>query len=290
MKRFTWDFGCDCNFRCSYCFFTKAGWDNIIRLHAVEKSAETIEEAWKNIFGKYGKVRLYLTGGEPFLYRGFAGIVSKLSKYHDIHITTNLSLPVEEFIDKIDPLKVELNSTFHPLHSNPKTFAGNVARLRNAGFSCGVCYLAHPGQLKEMLNYKKYFKSVGIDMAVTLFWGDFGGREYPSAYTCEEKEYLEYCEKWSEDVDEYDLLFNNIESSITFGALQTNIEEIREGTFCGAGRDYAVVGVNGDVRPCGQSPGPILGNIYTGDVDLFSKAFECPVKHCRFRESDYEPE
>ena len=242
--------------------------------------------AWKNIHSKYGASKIYITGGEPFLYPGFAGIISQLSKLHAIHVTTNLSVPLDEFISKNNASNVEINSTFHPLNTDPVQFAGNVLKLRKAGFVCNVCYLAHPLQLREMLNYKKYFYGLGIEMALTLFWGKLDGKEYPHAYSREEHELIDITEAWAHGEDDLKMMNENRGDS---GAFNTNseicIDKAQKSTniHCNAGTDYAVIGVDGAARPCGQLHAPVLGNIFEFNIKLLELPLSCTEQNCRRR-------
>lgn len=288
MKVFNWDFAHTCNYKCHYCFFTAAGWDNINEMSGSEKSAEEICKAWEIVREKYGESKIYITGGEPFLHVGFEDIVSKLTKLHYIHVTTNLSLPLEEFIRMNSTLRVEFNSTFHPFCADPVKFADKVLRLKKAGFSCGVCYLAHPAQFREMLNYKKYFKSRGIDMAITEFQGEFEGRLYPGAYTEDERAALKSIERWGPLIVKNETTGGNEISAESAGTVSGAILRAPEidKFACGAGADEAVIGLDGTARPCGRLAGPALGNLYDYSIELLSKPFVCREVNCNNRKSN----
>ncbi len=280
MKIFTWDMGYECNYKCEYCFFTQTGWDNIKKQHGTDRSVDEVCSAWENIYDEHGPIKIYITGGEPFLYPGFADIIYKLSKMHVIHVTTNLSVPLEEFILKNDASKVEINSTFHPLKTDHFKFAGNVIKLRKAGFICNVCYLAHPLQLREMLNYKRYFKGLNIDMALTQFCGKYNGKEYPHAYSIEELKLMDITERWGKDQDDMNMLCEERDSS---GSINLETNQKSSGACCNAGMDFAVIGVDGSVRPCGQLQGPLLGNIFKYDLKLLELPLNCIESNCRRR-------
>ena len=283
MKEFAWDLGYDCNFKCEYCFFTRTGWENIRKQHGRDRTVEEIDAAWKRIYNKYGQSRIRITGGEPFLYTGFPDIVAKISKYHFMHITTNLSSPLEEIISKSDPSDVEFNATFHPMRIDAQKFANQVLKLKKAGFTCGACHLAHPMQIRELLNYKRYFKSLGIDMAITLFNGEYLGKIYPEAYSDDERQYFNYAERWDNEKTEMNELrrLRIMHFPRETGSPQKNVDPYTGETIqCGAGKDYAVVGVDGSVKPCARLDGPILGNIYKGDVVLLNEYIDCKNQKC----------
>jgi MoaA/NifB/PqqE/SkfB family radical SAM enzyme len=290
MKIFSWDMSYLCNFKCEYCFFTTAGWENIRKKHGKLKAPDIIEKAWENVCDRYGAVKILITGGEPFLYPKFAEILQRISKYHNIHVTTNLSQPLDDLIKLINPVKVELNSTFHPAHIDIETFSHQIMKLRKSGFTCGVCYLAHPTQLREMLYYKRYFMKQNIDMALTIFWGYYLGKNYPDGYTDEERNYCLKVSKWTSEADEYLLTGNryeNVAADDTDEQLANLKPEITNGNQCNAGYKYATIEVSGAVKPCGQSPGPELGNLYDNNIELCKKPIICKAKYCKCRETDY---
>ena len=148
MKNFTWDICRECNFECGYCFNAQAGFG----IPVAARSPGEIEEAWKKVFDAYGRCFIRITGGEPFLYPYFAEIISRITKFHKVHVTSNLSQGLDDFVSKTDPRSVEMNSTFHPSRAGYGDFANQVLKLRRAGFKCEACYLAHPSQLREMGN------------------------------------------------------------------------------------------------------------------------------------------
>ncbi|MFH1414635.1 MAG: radical SAM protein [Elusimicrobiota bacterium] len=282
---FSWDIGCFCNFKCEYCFFTQSGWENMEKLQGKPRSPEEIDTAWKYIFGKYGEFMLYITGGEPFLYPGFVEIVKSLSKYSFLHITTNLSYPVNDLLKAVSPERVSFNCTYHPRYMEIDRFIRRIIDVRKEGFICDVCYLAHPGQLREMLSYKKYFRASGIDMALTVFWGNHRGIEYPKGYTEGQKLYYRYTAEWAPEQSDRNLVVTGREK------IEEQINDLDPGLsldkMCKAGYNYATVKVNGDILRCGQLSGPLLGNIFRHDLEMLERETKCRVDYCRSREIEY---
>jgi len=274
-----------CNFKCDYCYFTQAGWMNIQKMQGEPKSPDEMESAWENICRSYGNAKIYITGGEPFLYPGFVNILTRIIKYHVVHVTTNLSLPVDEFIRKIPADKVEVNSTYHPLYMSIDEFVRQVIKLKSAGYRCGVCYLAYPAQLKEMINYKRYFKAQGIDMALTAYWGDYKDKEYPRDYNSSEKKYYRFAEDWNSESDEgFAERFIKIDKTDNRNSVES---ELSKGCTCYAGSRYATISVNGIAKPCGQINGPILGNLYDKTIKLLNGPYLCEAKFCKSKEYQY---
>ncbi|MFC2061729.1 radical SAM protein [Elusimicrobiota bacterium] len=278
-KIFSWDISCNCNFNCHYCFISKEGAGR-----QELKNLDGIITGWKYVYDCCGACKIYITGGEPFIYPGFVDIVEGLAKFHIMHITTNLSVPVDDFIERISPQKVEFNCTFHPMYISPDSFIKQTKKLKLAGFTCGVCYLAHPLQMREMLNYKKIFRKNNIDMALNEFWGNYNGKNYPLEYTEEEKEYYNYVVSWKPDTIEFQGARNgtgNIEQLYNLKPPVTNSR------LCKAGYNYAAIDAEGNVKRCGQDPSSVMGNIFEKNLVLLNEPEECSVEYCRSREFNY---
>jgi len=279
MKKFTWELGFFCFFKCFYCFYSLEGWENLLERQKPIKGTEEIVEAWNYIYGKFGKAKIYITGGEPFLYPDFNLIVKNLAKLHKIEITSNLSVGINEFIDINRDLteNIEFNATFHPMYIDINKFLEKVLLLRENGFKCRVCYLAHPVQLREMLLYKRYFLNFKIVMTPVEFVGNFRNRNYPEEYSKTEKEFLNLVLNWD----------NNWQ--ISAKELNVEKEKVYSGEKqCIAGYSYGVIDVKGNVRPCGQLKEPILGNIFKKDVEFLDKPIKCNLQTCKCAEFRYE--
>jgi MoaA/NifB/PqqE/SkfB family radical SAM enzyme len=282
MKKFSWDIGFYCNFKCPYCFFTVHGWDELRLKTGQPRSPDVVEKAWQRTAERYGCSHLYIEGGEPFLYPSFYDIVSRISKHHLIHITTNLSQPLDEFVNGVNPEKVACNATYHPQFMDCAVFARQVLRLRQAGFSCDVCYLAHPQQLREMLNFKRYFREREIEMTVIDFWGEYRGKRYPQAYTDEERRYCRYVARWDGGRE------NAPEQPGSASAAPAFSPDPRRslGRNCGAGSDYAVIEVDGTAHPCGQVRDISMGNIFAeGGITLLDAPLRCSAAYCTCEEN-----
>jgi MoaA/NifB/PqqE/SkfB family radical SAM enzyme len=275
MKKFNWDLGCYCNFKCSYCFFSQAGWENLERLQGPPRTPDEIENAWKKVSAAYGTCGIYITGGEPFLYPGFVDIIVKIARYHRIHVTTNLSLPLDAFLEKADPQRVELNATFHPRHMELELFSRQLLSLHAAGFACGACYLAHPSQLREMLHYKRFLKEAGRELAITEFCGRYEAREFPAGYTPDEKSFIAYVDQWDSSHDDVRALGKWTRYSPTVENTCPPAEG-SDNTFCRAGFDCADVSLDGTVRPCSLSP-LRLGNLFEGSITLLEQSHACAM-------------
>lgn len=267
---FAWDLHYSCNFRCPYCFYTATGWTELAKKNRY-RTPQLWEEVWKRIHARHGPCQLRITGGEPFTYPDFPTVISAVCRRHDAHVTSNCSASeaMRRFAQTADPDRVELDCTFHPLSGDFETFARNVAMLREHGFVANVCYLAYPPQIPEMAEFKRRFAQTGLYMNVAIFWGDYQGRQYPFAYTEEEKGHI----------------LQVIGSPI--GPETVNLMPLAvKGRPCGAGQRYAVIQADGRVFRCGQlaHEGTSIGNICARDFKLSQEARPCPADYCRCKE------
>src|SRR3989339_318950 len=277
MIKFVWDLCYFCNFSCEYCFPVLSGQKKLLTAPIQPKSAKVIEDAWAEIYRAYGASCIFISGGEPFLYPDFTEVICRISKLHKIHITTNLSQHLDVFISKNSPERVELNSSFHPMFMEVREFSGQVTRLKNAGFTCGVCYLAHPAQLREMVNYQKYFKSLDISMAVTQFRGTYCGKKYPESYTPEEKEYMDYVSKYPAP---FDIRHRHKKRTGKKESTEEQAHDEMKLTPCLSGYKSVIVLENGDIKMCPELPDITLGNIFDKSAGLFSQKYICDVQNC----------
>ncbi|MBN2406166.1 MAG: radical SAM protein [Elusimicrobia bacterium] len=278
-KTFTWDMLYRCNLRCDYCFCSKAGWKNLEESQGALRPPDQIEKAWAGVFSLFGSCRVYITGGEPFLYPGFVDAVCGMSRYHALHVTTNLTMPVSDFIRRVPADKVELNCTFHPQYVSAVDFVSRLTELRDGGVSCGVCYLAHPQQMREIPCYMAFFRKHGFKMALSIFWGGYDGKEYPSAYSPEQREFIEYtqCHGTAARMPDVEQC----------GSGKDFVRMRAPGSLCRAGSTYAMIDPRGNVYRCGQERSAVLGNIYDNNVRLMDGENACGRAACMQMESGY---
>jgi pyruvate-formate lyase-activating enzyme len=259
---FSWNIHFKCNYRCPYCWFhgqwqTFSKYNHSFRLEEIVKS-------WKDIYEKYGTVHIDILGGEPFLYPGFLEIVKELSQTHSINISTNLSVNIERFVAEVNPLRVKILPSFHPLFADLDDFFKNLSLLRGHGFQLSVSYLAYPPQLKLLEFYKEKFKSMSFSLGVKSFWGQYNGKEYPRDYTDEERKMI----------------------AIDIGSrageqFQIKPRKIKKGSLCRAGQIYAVIQADGKVQKCGMDDfNGSLGNFFEGTFKLLKSPCVCNSEHC----------
>ncbi|MDP2927949.1 MAG: radical SAM protein [Candidatus Omnitrophota bacterium] len=257
---FTWDIHYKCNFRCPYCWFYKKWVEEGKR--NVYLTPEEWMTHWQRIYDKYGKIRIEITGGEPFMYPNFIKLIKLLSAIHKVKITTNMSGDIQTFVKEISPDAVYMDLNFHPLFSQIDTHIEKTLLLKNAGFKAGVCYLAYPPQIKRINFFKKRFEEKGINFALAAFWGEYDNKKYPESYSEEEKEIIR---PFLGDIDRNSYHLN---------------AQSPKGKLCNAGYRYAVVQADGKVVRCGQLPDNPIGSIMDKDFRLFDAPLPCEAQVC----------
>ncbi|MCB4791214.1 MAG: radical SAM protein [Elusimicrobia bacterium] len=256
MINFEWNMLYACNYRCPHCIF-EGKWEEYGK-RTVYLSVNEWMAHWQRIYDKYGRASVLITGGEPFIYPDFTSLVSKLSQLHyPINISTNGSLGLEEFVNKVDPQKVSITLSFQPNYDKLEDIIGKVKYLRKHDFQTGNINLcAYPGYLKEFNNYLKVASSQNEVLKVIPFYGNYNGFSYPESYNAEEKNMLGLDNTWKENVE-------------------------KKGVMCAAGKKSALIFPDGKVARCGQiGERHLIGNIFDDNFTLLKKALPCDVEMC----------
>lgn len=217
---------------------------------------------WQRIYDKYGEARIEIVGGEPFIYPNFIELVKRISSIHSVKVTTNLSGNIENFVKEVSPERVDLDLNFHILFIDLDTVIRKALILKNSGFKAGICYLAYPPQMKQVEYLNKRFKDAGLNLALAAFWGEYGGKKYPYAYTEEEKEMMR---PYLGDIDRV--------------AYHLNAESPR-GKLCNAGYKYVCIQGNGNVVRCGPLADKSIGNILDVNFKVLSGPSPCEADVC----------
>ncbi len=265
-----WDMHYNCNYRCPYCFYTSAGWAELAKKNTY-KSPQEWGEVWERMHARHGSCQLRITAGEPFTYPGFVEVIATITRWHDVQVTTNGSRTdsLHKFVTAVDPAHAELDCTFHPLNTDFDLFLNNVLLLRKHGFTANVCYLAYPAQLAGMPDFKRRFAQNGVHMNLAMYWGAYQAKDYPFAYSSEER-----------------LLIKEVIGQ-EIGPETVNLEPIPvRGKICGAGQRYAVVQADGKIYRCGQlcHEDQSIASIFAPEVKLLETGRPCPVDYCRCKE------
>ncbi|MBU1125375.1 MAG: radical SAM protein, partial [Candidatus Omnitrophica bacterium] len=257
---FSWDIHYSCNFRCPYCWFYK-DWASLAKRNLYLKPDEWVRH-WRRVYDKYGEVRIEIVGGEPFIYPNFIELVKKISAFHRVKVTTNLSGDIERFVKEIDPARVTLDLNFHVLFIDLETVLKKAHILNDAGFNAGVCYLAYPPQMHKIKSLSERFARENIGFALAAFWGEYNGKKYPQSYTQQERDMMR---PFLGDVDRIDFHLDG---------------HSPKGKLCRAGQRYASIQADGKVVRCGPLGERAIGNITDDNFALLDRPMPCESDFC----------
>ncbi|MBN1823108.1 MAG: radical SAM protein [Endomicrobiales bacterium] len=257
---FVWDIHYKCNFRCPFCWFY-GKWEEMGK-HNVYPGINKLSEVWDRMYDLYGECQISITGGEPSIYPDFVRLIENLSKKHIVKITSQLSCAVDDICEKINPERVFFDINFHPLEAKSGELIEKIRKLKNKGFRGGVCYLAYPPQMKDILKYRDEFERNGITFALAAFWGEYEGKKYPESYTEREREAIKPF------LGDMNRVSHHLEGKKTKGRL------------CRAGCHYASIKADGTVTRCGPLSHKPIGNIFDKDFRLMEAPSPCEADVC----------
>ena len=274
-----WLLNLECNFKCPYCFFndsqrglkTRVGdWvrDKIPAINPYKTHFITPEEIGRFFDETAKRWWLVISGGEPFVYPKFVEIVERLAQKHLITIGTNLGLPIDKFIEKISPQNIW--SFYVSMHLAERERQGltvddlleKVKRLRDASFRVEINYVMYPPDLQRFPAIYKKFKKEGFILEARSFRGTYAGKTYPQDYTQEERQIF------------YDYIPSDVDKAASFESLSFL------GVPCTAGKDLIRIRPDGSITRCPHDH-EILGNMFTGKLNLHPKVKKCIVKNCK---------
>lgn len=252
MKTIAWDIWLYCNYDCKFCS-TKT--KNLpIKIYDIDD----IFQAWKNIYNKYGKCKICITGGEPLLYPNINTIIEKLSIIHYVHITTNLSINVD-LLSKINVNKnnIFFNITYHPYYSNIDDIINKLLQLRTYKYKFSICYMNDKFQLLEFLNYREILKEYGFDISLVS----------------------------SIDLNNNYKIINNYIDNNSISLYNNKVGLNCKDVVCSAGIKYACVDNCGNAYSCSVMKVK-LGNIFNNTFSFKEENIECN-KECIVFENKY---
>lgn len=270
---FTWDIHYDCNYRCSYCYFSDR-WEELAKKN-VYPGIDVWKIIWDKIYEKYGETHVHISGGEPFTYPNIIDLTAYLVEKHTIEFDTNLSFDEKEFVSKIKDVhryRVKFAAAFHPEFVDFNTFLKKILFLKEAGCDVTVNYVAYPPQLKQMKKYKNDFNRNGISFNIMPFRGEYQGRKYPDEYTYEEKSIIIECDfqTGAKMLEKYTSNYKQSMSSHT-----------NKGLLCRMGQMYAKIHPDGTAyRCCLIKDEGKLGNLINGTFELYEEPQICVYDKC----------
>ncbi|WP_409074190.1 radical SAM protein [Micromonospora chalcea] len=261
---FDWHLTNRCNFFCEYCHPQIRYVLN--KVHLNEPFPELVVRRFEDLGHP---CLVHMSGGEPFLFPGFADLCAGLTRRNWISINTNLASPelVADFAAKVDPTRVaKIVAALHVpererLGLPLETYAKSFRILRAAGFDVVSLYVLYPPLLSRLREDLAVLAGLGVEpLRAKVFKGVHEGRRYPEAYTDEQRRLI------LANSGEY--VFNQpyLDGMLAF-----------RGQSCTAGMTSFKVTVTGEVRRCASVP-TAYGNLYDGTFRPAQSAEPCPAR------------
>jgi MoaA/NifB/PqqE/SkfB family radical SAM enzyme len=254
-----------CNYKCSYCpVVTKydlAGiWGH---------SSELTARQWHDALERLPPTAIYITGGEPFLYRDLPELINGMSAKHSlVGMVTNLSVPVHVY-RRIES-RIHLNASFHREFTTQEDFIEKIRALKDHFHLC-VNIVATPENLPVLENIRSVFGDHEIDLHVDPYL------DPEFRYTAEQRQVL----------DRYIRPDRSAQADTTFDDFSTK--------QCSAGRNYIHLSPDGGVYTCSSGLGYLnspqyeeittgrdlsvyrMGNICSPDFELHATDMVCSL-------------
>ncbi len=210
-----------CNYKCSYCtVVTKFNYGDLYP----RESERTVDE-WLAAFAKLPPAMVYVSGGEPFLYRGLPEFVNRLERHTILGIVSNATVSTHVYRQIKAPL--HLNVSFHREYATEEAFLAKLVELQPY-FHLNVNIVATPENLPVIEHVRRRLEgkkiSLHVDPLVTP------GFEY------------EQRDRQALDAQLTPDRKSNVTSQLNFADYETK--------ECSAGKNYINVLPNGDVFAC----------------------------------------
>lgn len=263
-----------CNYKCSYCpVVTKFNFEKIY-----DKNQEQDPDVWIAALDKLPQANIYLSGGEPFIYKGLPDFVNSQKKHKILGIVTNGTVPVDVYA-RIKR-KTHLNLSYHSEFIAQQSFIDKIKKLKELKkFHLNVNIVATRENLPMIAEFKEHL----VDESISLHIDPLIDVDMQFQYSMDEKATLmQYLQK--DRVNTMDRLDYHAYGMKT----------------CSAGRNYINIMPNGDVFRCAAgfeyfhsllrknilSSGPnapydpgffSMGNIFQDQFFLDSKDIYCEL-------------
>lgn len=263
---FTWDIHYLCNYYCTYCFLHFES--ETANIAVVYLQPQEWIKIWEGIYKRYGACQISITGGEPFTYPHFIDLISKLEELHTFEFSTNLSWDMDEFMTKIRPDRVRINSSFHPEFVDIKDFINILLLLRKNNYQLSITVVAYPPFLKDIFGYKAKFEEAGFNLIVFPYRGPYQDKKYPQGYTDFEKDMLKS-------------LGSSVDSEANkelYSAWVDKKETPQDAAVCRMGQMYAKITPDGRTYRCCAAVHKdwgCLGNIIDDSFNLMKEPSVC---------------
>jgi len=228
-----------CNLKCPYCI---AEWTK----RKVEFNPELFKKGVDAIKSLQNQVVLRIgVEGEFFLSKELQEGVIDLSHSDNIlgvSFSSNLQADkstINSFLEKVNKSKLGMGCTLHDtVIENVEEFFEKAKWINDEGVLIYIGYVAIPDRFEKIKEYKKRFDDLGIPFILNELNGEYNEKNYPYAYTKEEREFLK-------------------ETFFSHHYYRMLVErDSPKGKACGAGEDYIYIDHKGDIYKCGVDKNP----------------------------------
>jgi organic radical activating enzyme len=244
-----------CNYRCSYCVATGHNNDPVQRF-----DLEAIEAAYKMIDSPLVITTLECGGGEPTVHPQFADLIRICSSYGPVSFPTNNSQNPKRWLPRETAHLLFIRAALHPEGEEKlEKYIENAAYLVEAGCNFLSIFISHPTRIEKIKDYSEKFAAAGVPFTPTNFIGEYEGKQYPHAYTEEERELLVYPD------------LGYVKHVLLAEPGMTRIRDFR-GVPCRAGFRSLYVTKDGGLRRCMYDGAPLEAPL--------EKPEPCAVSHC----------
>ncbi|MDR4498218.1 MAG: hypothetical protein MRK02_09910 [Candidatus Scalindua sp.] len=252
-----------CNFSCPYC---------IADLHSIDHEWK-YEENYHKIIQHLVSLPFSLNvrlgpAGEFFLSKSLikgAECLSHSKNVISVNLLTNLSFSpaqYDKFFERVNKSKIAIVASFHPTEVKDRKTWMKTACYMQEEFDFSVVLVAYPPLIKKLPVIKEALNNLGIEVAIQGLIGKYNEREYPFAYTSEEKMLLR---KICYSRHDYEFWI-----------------EAKKPGLCNAGYKSIFVDIaTGNVLSCGMGNAFELGNLFSGNgIKLNDGPRPCMNKTC----------
>jgi len=270
-KVVSWRINTKCNFQCVYCFAETCVARATEMGHTIETYPTTLLKRLQGIFP--ADTIMHLSGGEPFLMKGFEEFVGVMSEHFILEIATNLSQDVSRFLQEVPSERVNvINASLHILEREKRQgsveqFIERCLLLEASGFRVVVEYVCYPPLLRRLEQDVAALEAFDLEVEATQFQGTFQGKVYPEAYSSSDRA----------------LMTRFMETDSQEAVLAKNDNLNFMGCMCSAGLDTITIDPDGSVYRCiayANRQRECLGNILTEKIELLDEPGACLVEEC----------
>jgi len=254
-----------CNYSCPYCI---AGQNN--KANIVEKWDSTnLDAIVDNLTKLPFKINVRMgVGGEFFLNKQLVSSAKKISHANNVvsvNLITNLSFSIKQY-EKIfrdfNKQKVAIVSSYHPTEVKDHDKWMKTAGYMEENFDYAVILVAYPPSLQKLPKLRQELNDNGHTVFVQSLIGEYDGKEYPYAYTEEERKLIR------------SISYSRHDYEFFVEAIKPNL--------CNSGYKSFYVDMSGEVIPCGMNiKYESIGNLAKSpNIKLNNKPQVCRGKTC----------